>query len=221
MTQTVSSVSEVVLKRFSALLKNASLAHAYLFTGPVSVGKFETALAIAKLVNCEKPVHNSSCGVCASCIKIDKGSHPDIYIFDAITKKEADAGSVRSGMRIEKTEDGKDNKEEGKSNNLEIRISQIHFLSSRIQLRPFEAAKKVFIVKNADDLNQEAANALLKTLEEPSPNSLLILTSAFPQNIFDTIKSRCHMIQFFALTQDKLEAELIKGYDVDKKAAHF
>jgi DNA polymerase-3 subunit delta' len=191
MTQTVSSVSESVLKRFSALLKNASLAHAYLFIGPASVGKFETALAIAKLVNCAKLVSDSFCDICPSCIKIDKGNHPDIHIIER--------GEEETSIKIE----------------------QIRELTSGIQLKPFEARTKIFIIKNVESLTAEASNALLKTLEEPSQNSLLILTSAFPQNILDTVKSRCHQVQFFPLTQDKLEAELIKGYDVDKKTAHF
>lgn len=191
MFQTTAQIYEPVLKRFSALLKNAALAHAYLFIGPASVGKFETALAIAKLVNCAKPVHDSFCGTCPSCIKIDKGNHPDVHV---IVKGEDESS---------------------------IKIEQIRELTSGSQLKPFEARTKVFIVRNCEDLTPEAANALLKTLEEPAQNSLLILTSAFVQNILDTVKSRCHLIQFFPLTQDKLEAELIKGYHVDKETAHF
>lgn len=200
------------------------LGHAYLFVGPARVGKTQTALAVAKLLNCEttrKDLKGPFCSKCPACARIDKGSYPDVCLFDAITKKEDDEGMVRSKMRSEKHEYRETEKEEDKSKNREIRLSQIHYLSSQVQLRPFEATKKIFIIKNIEDLNQEAGNAILKTLEEPTASSLLLLTTAFPEKILDTVKSRCHVLQFFPESSETLEGRLIKNYKMDKTTAHF
>ena len=184
-------IYEPVIKRFVALLKSEYLAHAYLFIGSASSGKSETALAIAKLINCEQKSKGTFCDECAACLKINKTSHPDVHV---VTKLE--------------DEDS-------------IKIEQIRDLIYGAQLKPFESAKKIFIIKDIQDLTIEASNALLKTLEEPTPNSLLLLTSSFPERVLDTIKSRCHVIQFFPLASDELEGQLIKNYRLPKDAAHF
>ncbi len=78
-----------------------------------------------------------------------------------------------------------------------IKIDQIRQMLGRVSLKAFEASVKVFILPHADQMTTEAANALLKTLEEPAANTLIILTSHVPQNCLDTIKSRCHVVNFF------------------------
>ena len=183
-------VNENVLKRFSILQKNNRLAHAYLFTGPQDIGKSETALAVSKFLNCEKPGMDFFCDECPACLKINHGNHPDIHVIDS-----------------QETET--------------IKIEQIRTLIEQIQLRPFEANVKVFIIKNVEDLSLEGANALLKTLEEPSKNSLLILTTTVPEKNLDTIRSRCHSIAFFPESNRKLADRLIKDYAIDRSASHF
>ncbi|MFA5059647.1 MAG: DNA polymerase III subunit delta' [Candidatus Omnitrophota bacterium] len=105
--------------------------------------------------------------------------------------------------------------------NTSIKIEQIRDMINKIQLRPFEAEKKVFIIKNAEQLTLEAANALLKTLEEPSANSLIILTTASSEKNLDTIKSRCQIIHFSLSTPKDLEEHLCKRAGLDKQSAHF
>ena len=75
-------IDEKVQERFSKLIKNDRLAHAYLFVGSSGVGKTDSALAVAKLVNCERKLEEKdmSCGVCSSCIQVDSGNHPDIHL---------------------------------------------------------------------------------------------------------------------------------------------
>ncbi|MBF0619787.1 MAG: DNA polymerase III subunit delta', partial [Candidatus Omnitrophica bacterium] len=181
---TTSLVHHHVLERLSRLNAAGKLAHAYLFTGPRGIGKAETALALAQVVNCaEGGTDVLSCG-CASCRKIAGGNHPDIYI-------------------VEKLED--------KS---EILIDQLRALMSRLELRAAEAKVKVAIIKDAELLRLEAANAFLKTLEEPRPGTLLILTTADPRNVLGTIASRCHEARFFPLSHDALAEHLKNEYDV-------
>lgn len=78
-----------------------------------------------------------------------------------------------------------------------IKIEEVRFLLGRAHLRAFEAETKVFIIRNIEWMTQEAANALLKTLEEPAANTLMILTTSVPEDSLDTIKSRCHIVKFF------------------------
>ncbi len=183
-------MQESILNRFRVLVRNNRLAHAYLFIGPKDVGKAQTAIAIAKLVNCEHPSSGLSCNACAVCLKIEHGNHPDIHVISA-----------------DETQT--------------IKIEQIRHLIERIQLRPFEGKKKVFIIKNIEHLTPEGGNALLKTLEEPVKDSLLILTTAVPEENLDTIKSRCHGVSFFPSSNRKLELHLTKDYAIDQIKSHF
>jgi DNA polymerase III subunit delta' len=88
-----------------------------------------------------------------------------------------------------------------------IKIDEVRQMLGRIGLRAYEAKRKVFILGQVERMTTEAANALLKTLEEPAPNTLMILTTSVPEIVLDTVKSRCHTVKFFsahdALPEDK------------------
>ena len=84
-----------------------------------------------------------------------------------------------------------------------IKIDEIRQMLGRVALRPFEARKKVFILSNVERMTTEAANALLKTLEEPAPNTLMILCTSNVDICLDTVKSRCHAVRFFC-SEDQL-----------------
>ena len=120
---------------------------------------------------------HAPCGNCASCRKIAAGNHPDVHIVDVLKDENS------------------------------IKIEQIRQMLGRVALRAFEAKTKVFIVRGIHLMTTEAANALLKTLEEPAPNTLMILTTNVPEACLDTVKSRCHSVKFFCneehLPEDK------------------
>lgn len=103
----------------------------------------------------------------------------------------------------------------------QIKIEDIRSILREANLRPYEGAMKVFIIDNAHKLNLEAANSLLKTLEEPPKDSLIILITHKPQNIIKTIISRCKQIKFSPLIRSELETVLIKNYSFEKLTAHF
>jgi DNA polymerase-3 subunit delta' len=181
-------------------IKNSRLAASYLFSGPESVGKKTLAITLAKAINCQEDLFDS-CDKCPSCLKIDKGQHPDIHIIDASTPinfNNSDAGDSNA-----------------------VRIAHIRQLQKDISLRPYEAKVKVFIIDNAHNLTAEASNALLKILEEPPKNSLIILVSAKPALLFKTIISRCRTLKFYPLKRPELECALTDDYALDKDAAHF
>jgi len=178
------------------ILKRGRLAGAYLFCGESGIGKKTTAMNFAKAVNClnigNKPdstqdgflpaAHHPSpvtgcdaCEVCESCLKINAGTHPDILIIAPEDRM------IRIG-------------EKGEANT-------IRFIEESLSFRPFEGKKKIVIVDDADLMNQQAANAFLKTLEEPPPDSLIILVSARPDRLPATIRSRCSRVAFDPLSR--------------------
>ncbi len=173
-----------VLKRFLGLWRSQQLAHAYLLVGPRGVGKSSTALSIAKLLNCAAPLTDQPCDQCPACLKINAGSHPDVKLIQVEDDKET------------------------------ISIEQVRGLIQQSQLRPYEAQHKVFIIKEVERLSLEGANSLLKTLEEPSGNSLLLLTTASPEKNLDTIKSRCQQITFAPLPLSALAQQLRNDYSM-------
>ncbi len=109
----------------------------------------------------------------------------------------------------------------GGPDNEAIKIEHIRQLKSQISLKAYEGKKKVFIINNAENLTPEAANAILKILEEPPANSLIILISAKPNLLFKTIISRCKTIKFHNLKRQLLESILRTDYSLDHNLAHF
>ncbi len=155
------------------LIKSKRLAHAYLFLGPDKELMSQVALEFAKALNCfEQPDGLSSCGRCLSCKKIEHLNHPDI-------------GHIHA---------------EGASR--QIKIKQIRDFKKEAYLKPTEARKKVYIIYDADSMAPEASNCLLKTLEEPPRDIIVILLSLHLGGLLPTLISRCQIIRFFQ-TQSK------------------
>lgn len=152
-------------------LARGRLGHAYLFAGD-SLEELESlARTLAKTLNCQNPIQQNGaaidcCDECASCRKIENGHHADIHW-----------ARPESKSRI-------------------ISVEQTRELMREIQLKPTEAKFKVAVIVGADRLNAQAANAFLKTLEEPPAQSVLILLSTEPQRILETILSRCLRLNF-------------------------
>lgn len=176
-------------------IRNNRLASSYLFTGPEGVGKNLVALTLAKALNCEKSSFDA-CDECVSCQKIDKLNHPDLHLLGAVSGDNEDESEV-------------------------IKIEAIRQLQREINLRPYEAKTKVFIINNAHQLTAEASNALLKILEEPPAHSLIILITAKPSLLFRTIISRCRILKFASLPRLELKEILKKEHHLPEDEAHF
>lgn len=205
-------MNETVMKRFATLHKNNRLAHAYLFVGPAQGGKTQTAFGAAKFLNCENNVSLRSKKIASSRLK-DVGTRNDTlgdFFCDVCPScLKIDHGNHPDVHIIcaEETDT--------------IKIEQIRGLINQIQLKSFEARVKVFILKDAEKLTLEGANALLKTLEEPVKDSLLILTSSVPEEVPETIRSRCHVMNFFSGSYRRLAGELCRDYTVSEAVAYF
>jgi DNA polymerase-3 subunit delta' len=165
-----------------------------LLAGPAGVGKHATAVALAQALNC--PVRrqangDDACGACATCRRIAAGTHSDVV--------ELDRGDEAS-IKIKALRD---------------RVLQV------VGYRPFEAERRVFIIDPADDLTMEAQDALLKTLEEPPPSTMLMLISAYPDTLRPTILSRCRRLRFGPLSEPDVARVLIERHRIDAARARM
>lgn len=170
-----------------AWLKSAYLAdrlpHGLIFAGPTGVGKATTARALAALFLCEHPNDTTPCGQCESCRVFDSGNHPDYHV---ITKE-----LIRYHDKT------------GKSKGIDL---SIHVIRPEVIDPAGRKAGlgrgKVFVIEQADLMNPQAQNALLKTLEEPAGRTLIILLTDQPGCLLPTIRSRCQFVRFSALSED-------------------
>ncbi len=153
--------------------------HAYLFAGPAHGGKYTTGLALASAMNClQSP--GEGCGACEACHKIEAGIHPDVVTLQP------------SG--------------EGASPTIKIETIRKQVLA-RVGLPPHEGRARVYLIEEAGAMQGPAANALLKTLEEPPARTHFCLMTTAPDQLLPTIRSRCQRVTFAALPPD-LRAEL-------------
>jgi DNA polymerase-3 subunit delta' len=163
-----------VIDRLQRKLRENRFPHALIFSGPEGVGKHTCALMVAKALNCRDAAPGEFCDACSACRKIDSGTHPDV-------------------MSISIEEDA-----------TQIKIAQVRRLLSMLEFQPLEGRNKVFIIDPADALNAEAANALLKGLEEPPENSFFILITVNVHELLLTVRSRTQVYHFTPLTLDEI-----------------
>jgi DNA polymerase-3 subunit delta' len=159
----------------SLMAIKASLPHALLLRGPRGIGKLVFARALAQALLCEASAeHGRACGACRACSWFDSGSHPDCRQIEP--ESESAEG------------------EEGEKKSIAITVSQIRALADFINLSSHRGGPKVVVIHPAEMLNVNAANALLKNLEEPPPRTHFVLVTHRPHQLLPTIKSRCQQI---------------------------
>jgi DNA polymerase-3 subunit delta' len=167
-----------------------------IFHGPEGVGRRAVALSLAQALNCavEPGVGCGRCGTCARIAHVERGK------FEEGDHK-GDARETTGHPDVRIVVPGKE----------EIRIDEIRSLRQQAQRRPFEGRRSVFIIDPAERMTTEAANALLKTLEEPPPGSCLILIASDPDALLPTVRSRCRLVPFHPLPVSLLAAHLEKA----------
>ena len=178
-------------------LRNQGLPQAYLFYGIEGSGRFTLALSLAKALMCANQDWDF-CGLCSSCLRIAGEGHPDVYLVRPQSRKGGKDWVTDPDLGI-------------------IRIEQIRELQRWVAVRGFESSWRVIILDGADKMNTPAANALLKTLEEPPPQSLLILVSPSRTQLLPTVVSRCQPVYFSAIPQSELEAFLFKQHSAGRE----
>jgi DNA polymerase-3 subunit delta' len=151
--------------------------HAYLLTGPRGVGRRTLALKMAQALNCDHPpTPGEPCGACLNCAKIGRMQHPDLTVVQA----EQEGGVLK--------------------------VDQVRELQRSLALHPYQARYRVALLLRFEEAHSSAMNALLKTLEEPAPQVVLLLTAESAERLLPTIVSRCEVLRLrpLSLTQTSL-----------------
>ncbi len=193
-------------------IKTDRLPHAFIFYGNEGCGKEAFAIEVAKLLNCEKgPLF--ICQNCSSCLKISHLQHPDIqFIFPTPSTGNVKPEDIGESIREKAQNPYRRVRFRGK--NSFISIDTVRDLKREAKYKLYEGQKKVFIISEADEMRPEAANALLKILEEPPANLMLILITSRIHRILPTIRSRCQLIHFAPLDGDQV-VKIIHKYQPD------
>jgi DNA polymerase-3 subunit delta' len=178
-------------------IANQRLSHAYLFTGPPHMGKTTLCLNLAQALNCEE--QERPCGQCSSCRKISEGVHPDVRMID----RQYQAHLLQESLAQQKA----------------LRIDTMRTIQEDVSLKPFEGRRKIFIIQQAETMTSEAANCLLKTLEEPPPYAVLLLTASDTRLLLPTIVSRCQVFGLRPVPINLIEKELQNRYGLDEERA--
>lgn len=167
-------------------IASGRLSHAYLITGVEGIGKTTLAIDIACVVNCpNQSVKNEACGLCSQCMRILSKNHTDLFIYD-LEPRTDDTQFLSSSVTMEQLRED--------------------FLK-QIYRKPFEGMKRVFIINSVDRMRAEQSNLLLKTLEEPPEDAIIILMAENIEAVIETIVSRCQVLNL-----KHVELEVVRNY---------
>ncbi len=168
--------------------------HAYLFSGPPGLGRRTLALRLAQALNCTQPIAaGTPCGTCRDCRQIENMQHPDMNVIQALND---DRLAKESGT---------------------LKVDQVREVQHSLSLRPYQSKYRVALFLRFQEANDNAANALLKTLEEAPAHAILLLTADNPEQLLPTIISRCEILRLRPLPISAIEADLIKrGVDAER-----
>jgi DNA polymerase-3 subunit delta' len=170
------------------------IGHAYLISGPAELGKALLALRLAQALNCEQG-EPDPCGVCRTCRRIERGNFPDVRV----------AGLASQGASMKPDEAARQR---------DLKIDTVREWQRDITLRPYEGRRRVLILHDAERLNDAAANAMLKTLEEPPPYATLILVANTAGDLLPTIVSRCQPIKLRPAPRRQIAAALQQRHEL-------
>ncbi len=210
-------------------VNNQRLAHAYLFWGSEGIGKDALAIEFARTLVCRNQ-SDTACGECPSCKKMDSLQHPNVKMIFPMPG--GDGEKNEEGESIENEVLGEVRKQIAeKANNPYfdisipkakfIRIKSIRELKRESSMSGAEAGKKIFIIFDADAMNDASTNSLLKVLEEPLDGVHFLLVTSRKDAVKQTIISRCQLLQCSVLSDDEIAGALTEQQQIDPKQAHF
>ncbi|MBO4654972.1 MAG: hypothetical protein J5644_05470 [Bacteroidales bacterium] len=224
-------VDESLKKRLISLVKENRISHAQLFLAPAGSHAFALAVAYAQYICCEHPGEDDSCGVCPSCAKFAKLSHPDFHlIFPNCTttevKKDPDFTQFAAKFRQFVFDhnyhiDINDWLMElgGENKQAHINTRDCTFIVNQNSIKSYEGGYKIYVLWSADRLYRDAAPKLLKTLEEPENKTLFILITENTERMLTTILSRTQLIKIPKLKTEVIQQQLMREYGIDSHQA--
>lgn len=228
---------EKVKRILQNLIVSNRVGHAYCFTGIEGIGKDAAAFQFAKTLNCENQIiidsYADSCDNCHSCKAFDHLSHPNLdIIFSLPAGKSGDSkdNSSYENLSQEQIDLIKEEIENKAQNNYlpikipnatQIKIASIRDIKYKLSLSSFNGRRRFVIILNANEMNQEASNAFLKTLEEPHENITIILITSMPESLLPTILSRCQQINFSPLGDNYIIRKLVLDDNIDEVDARL
>lgn len=171
-------------------IKNSNVKHAYLFCGLDGIGRRSLALRFAQALTCPNArVTGEPCLSCSNCQRMARMQHPDLFVISVL------------------------------ENRKEISIEQVRGLQHDLSLAPYEAPCRIGLLLDFQNASGEAQNSMLKTLEEPTPRVVLLVTASRPEDLLPTIPSRCEVILLRPTSQEEISLALEKGTGISKTDA--
>ena len=182
-------------RQLRTALTNEMIGHAYLFAGDEGLGKRLMAFRFVQALSCEVPpaAQPDSCGHCRACHQIASENYPDLLII------QPEAGHA----------------------NPQIKIDQIRDVERHMMYRPLLGSRKICVINDAERLTPNAANAFLKTLEDPPDHSLFLLITSHPMTLLATVRSRCLTLRFFPASTSQVEGALALKQALPAEDAQF
>ena len=203
-------------------LRSGRIAHAYLFVGPSGVGRLTAARAFAQALQCSRGGEDA-CGICGPCRKVAAGTHPDLRIFSPGRT----AGGEQQVVVIDQVRDLKHDRiiASGRTpaggEHRAVIIDQVRDLKHDARYQPYEGKWKIFILEDAEQMRAEAANSLLKVLEEPPPGIVIILIAESTEALLPTLVSRCQLVRFSLVAAADIAQALRARFGVPEARARF
>ncbi|MCF7808261.1 MAG: hypothetical protein K9M49_02580 [Candidatus Marinimicrobia bacterium] len=218
---------EATIQSWQTLIQSGRFGHAHILSGPSGVGKDALAIYIAASLNCQQE-GDGACGVCASCRQLINIEHSALHLVFALPRRSASQTDPLAGIKDGEMDEI--NKILAKKSAWpyyriqieganDIRIPSIRQLRKEIYLANDPGTTRVVIIFSAHRMNVEAANALLKILEEPPPSTVFLLTTEYPDRLPDTIRSRCALHHVPELSWQLVRDDLIKKKGLDPMQA--
>jgi DNA polymerase-3 subunit delta' len=212
-------------------IERGRIAHAYLFYGEEGAGMDAMAIEFARVLNCDTGKLDA-CGACPSCRKFSTLQHANLRLIFALPRgrnEKEDEPPIKAleDSEIKLIQNQISLKAKNPYHRIdipranEIRINSVRDLRRDAALTPFASGWKVYLLLDADQMNTTASNALLKTLEEPSERSVLVLTTSKRERLLSTILSRCQALRFDSLTVEEIRDALMSRHSIPQERAEL